>query len=88
MVEAGDHIVVIAEAIHGYLAGRRTLIYFNSSYQTLRRELALLDLLDAVLGGAHHEQQSGGDEHAKRKAGEPFDEREAMVAGRTRRREG
>jgi len=37
MVEAGDHVVVIAEALHGTWREGEPLIYYNSSYQTLRR---------------------------------------------------
>ncbi len=36
MVEAGDHIVVIAEALHATWRDGQPLIYFNSSYQSLR----------------------------------------------------
>ncbi len=36
MVEAGDHIVVIGEALHATWRDGRPLIYFNSSYQSLR----------------------------------------------------
>jgi flavin reductase (DIM6/NTAB) family NADH-FMN oxidoreductase RutF len=37
MVEAGDHVVVIAEALHSTWREGEPLIYFNSSYQALRR---------------------------------------------------
>ena len=36
MVEAGDHVVVIGEALHASWREGRPLIYFNSSYQGLR----------------------------------------------------
>ena len=36
MVEAGDHIVVIGEALHAKWREGQPLIYFNSSYQMLR----------------------------------------------------
>jgi len=36
MVEAGDHIIVIGEAIHATWRDGQPLIYFNSSYQSLR----------------------------------------------------
>ena|SRR5437899_5526198 len=36
MVEAGDHLVVIGEALHATWREGQPLIYFNSSYQTLR----------------------------------------------------
>jgi 4-hydroxyphenylacetate 3-hydroxylase, reductase component len=38
MVEAGDHIVVIGEALHANWREGQPLVYFNSSYQTLRSE--------------------------------------------------
>jgi flavin reductase (DIM6/NTAB) family NADH-FMN oxidoreductase RutF len=36
MVEAGDHVVVIGEALHATWREGRPLIFFNSSYQALR----------------------------------------------------
>ena len=36
LVEAGDHVVVIAEALHAAWRDGQPLIYFNSSYQTLQ----------------------------------------------------
>ena len=36
MVEAGDHIIVIGEALHATWRDGQPLIYFNSSYQSLR----------------------------------------------------
>src|SRR5712692_9669953 len=36
MVEAGDHVVVIGEALHASWRDGRPLIYFNSGYQALR----------------------------------------------------
>ena len=36
MVEAGDHVVVIGEALHASWRDGLPLIYFNSSYQALR----------------------------------------------------
>jgi flavin-dependent trigonelline monooxygenase, reductase component len=36
MVEAGDHVVVIGEALHASWREGQPLIYFNSSYQGLR----------------------------------------------------
>ena len=36
MVEAGDHIVVIGAVVHAAWREGQPLIYFNSSYQTLR----------------------------------------------------
>lgn len=38
MVEAGDHVVVIGEAVHASWREGQPLIYFNSSYQSLRFE--------------------------------------------------
>jgi flavin reductase (DIM6/NTAB) family NADH-FMN oxidoreductase RutF len=38
MVEAGDHVVVIGEVSHASWREGQPLIYFNSSYQTLRSE--------------------------------------------------
>jgi flavin reductase (DIM6/NTAB) family NADH-FMN oxidoreductase RutF len=36
IVEAGDHVVVIGETLHATWREGQPLIYFNSSYQTLR----------------------------------------------------
>ena len=36
MVEAGDHVVVIGEALHASWREGQPLVYFNSSYQALR----------------------------------------------------
>jgi flavin reductase (DIM6/NTAB) family NADH-FMN oxidoreductase RutF len=36
MVEAGDHVVVIGEALHASWREGQPLIYFNSGYQALR----------------------------------------------------
>lgn len=36
MVEAGDHIAIIAEALHATWREGQPLIYFNSSYQMLQ----------------------------------------------------
>jgi flavin reductase (DIM6/NTAB) family NADH-FMN oxidoreductase RutF len=36
LVEAGDHVVVIGEALHASWREGRPLIYFNSSYQELQ----------------------------------------------------
>jgi len=36
MVEAGDHFVVIGEALHASWREGQPLIYFNSGYQALR----------------------------------------------------
>jgi flavin-dependent trigonelline monooxygenase, reductase component len=36
MVNAGDHVVVIGEALHASWREGQPLIYFNSSYQSLR----------------------------------------------------
>src|SRR5207247_2595718 len=38
-------------------------------------ELALPDLFDAILSGAHHEQEGAGNEQAEHEAGELVDER-------------
>jgi flavin reductase (DIM6/NTAB) family NADH-FMN oxidoreductase RutF len=38
MVEAGDHVVVIGEALHATWREGRPLLYFNSGYQELRKE--------------------------------------------------
>lgn len=38
MVDAGDHVVVIGEVFHATWREGQPLIYFNSSYQTLRSE--------------------------------------------------
>lgn len=36
VVEAGDHVVVLGEALHAAWREGRPLLYFNSSYQELR----------------------------------------------------
>jgi flavin reductase (DIM6/NTAB) family NADH-FMN oxidoreductase RutF len=36
MVEAGDHVVVIGAALHATWRDGQPLVYFNSSYQSLR----------------------------------------------------
>jgi flavin reductase (DIM6/NTAB) family NADH-FMN oxidoreductase RutF len=38
MIEAGDHVVVIGEALRAGWRDGQPLIYFNSSYQSLRSE--------------------------------------------------
>jgi flavin reductase (DIM6/NTAB) family NADH-FMN oxidoreductase RutF len=38
MVEAGDHVVVIGEALHATWREGRPLLYFNSGYDELRKE--------------------------------------------------
>jgi flavin reductase (DIM6/NTAB) family NADH-FMN oxidoreductase RutF len=38
MVEAGDHVVVIGEALHATWREGRPLLYFNSGYEELRKE--------------------------------------------------
>jgi len=38
VVEAGDHVVVLGEALHATWREGRPLLYFNSSYQELRAE--------------------------------------------------
>jgi Conserved protein/domain typically associated with flavoprotein oxygenases, DIM6/NTAB family len=41
MVEAGDHVIVIGAALHASWQEGRPLIYFNSSYQSLRSETSV-----------------------------------------------
>jgi len=38
LVEAGDHVVIIGEVSHATWREGQPLVYFNSSYQTLRSE--------------------------------------------------
>ena len=38
MVEAGDHVVVIGQVLHATWREGQPLVYFNSSYQSLRTE--------------------------------------------------
>lgn len=38
VVDAGDHVVVLGEALHAAWREGRPLLYFNSSYQELRLE--------------------------------------------------
>jgi flavin reductase (DIM6/NTAB) family NADH-FMN oxidoreductase RutF len=38
MVEAGDHVVVIGKVLHATWREGQPLVYFNSSYQSLRTE--------------------------------------------------
>jgi hypothetical protein len=38
MVHAGDHVVVIGEALHASWQEGRPLIYFDSGYRGLRTE--------------------------------------------------